>query len=192
MSKIGKKPITVPDKVKIAVSGQSFNAEGPLGKMSYALPEHIGAIVKDGKLFVEMSKSGGDRHRINVLHGTTRARLANLLSGVSAGFTKVLELNGLGYKAQLQGAKINMELGFSHPVLMDIPPGLKVEVDPKQTLVSIKGIDNILVGDFAARLRRLRPPEPYQGTGVRYQGEHIQRKAGKTAAGSTGGAGAKK
>ncbi|MFA5162643.1 MAG: 50S ribosomal protein L6 [Elusimicrobiales bacterium] len=189
MSKIGKKPIAVPDKVKVSVSGQQFSAEGPLGKMSYTLPEHIGVTVKDGKLFVEMS--GGERRLVNIHHGTTRARLANIVTGVSAGFAKTLEINGLGYKAQVQGTKLNMELGFSHPVLMDVPPGLKVEVDPKQTLVSIKGIDNILVGDFAARLRRLRPPEPYQGTGVRYQGEHIQRKAGKTAAGSTGGAAAK-
>ena len=186
MSKIGKQPIAIPDKVKIAMSGQQLNAEGPMGKLSYSLPEHIGVTLKDGKLLVAMT--GGEPKRVRMFYGTTRARLANVITGVAIGFTKVLEISGLGYKAQVQGTKLNLELGFSHPVLMDVPPGLKIEVDPKQTIVSIKGIDKVLVGDFAAKIRRMRPPEPYQGTGVRYQGEHIQRKAGKTAAGASGGA----
>jgi large subunit ribosomal protein L6 len=190
MSKIGKKPIAIPEKVKVALSGQQLNAEGPMGKLSYALPENIGATVKDGMLSISMT--GGNPKVVRMFYGTTRARLANVITGVSTGFTKVLEISGLGYKAQVQGTKLNLELGFSHPVLMDVPPGLKVEVDPKQTIVAIKGIDKVLVGDFAAKIRRMRPPEPYQGTGVRYQGEHIQRKAGKTAAGAGAAGGAKK
>ena len=94
---------------------------------------------------------------------------------------KVLEMQGLGFKAQIAGAKLNMELGFSHPVLFDIPPGIKIEIDPKQTMLTIKGSDKVMVGDVAARIRKIRPPEPYKGSGIRYQGEHIARKAGKTA-----------
>ncbi|MDD2772630.1 MAG: 50S ribosomal protein L6 [Elusimicrobiales bacterium] len=186
MSKIGKQPIPIPEKVKLAVLGRQVSAEGPMGKLSYDLPENIGVSVKDNRLFVQMT--GGEPKLVRMDFGTTRARLSNIVQGVSAGFAKVLEISGLGYKAQLQGNKLNMELGFSHPVLFDIPPGLKVEVDPKQTLLTIKGTDKILVGDFAARIRRVRPPEPYQGTGIRYQGEHVARKAGKTAAGASGGA----
>ena len=122
-------------------------------------------------------------NELNALHGTTRANVFNIIEGVTNGFTKVLEINGLGYRANVAGTKLNLELGFSHPVNLDIPTGLTVVVDPKSGAVSIKGSDKFKVGDFAAKIRRLRPPEPYKGSGIKYQGEHITRKAGKTAAG---------
>jgi large subunit ribosomal protein L6 len=109
--------------------------------------------------------------------------VANIVAGVETPFTKVLEINGLGYKAVVQGQKLNLELGFSHPVLLDIPAGITVTADPKSPIVEIKGADKVLVGDFAAKIRKLRLPEPYKGSGIRYQGEHIARKAGKAAGG---------
>ncbi len=120
---------------------------------------------------------------LNALHGTTRANVSNIIEGVTTGFTKVLEINGLGYRANVAGQKLNLDLGFSHPVNLDIPAGLTVAVDPKSGAVTIKGSDKFKVGDFAAKIRRIRPPEPYKGSGIKYQGEHIARKAGKTAAG---------
>lgn len=189
MSRIGKKPIQIPDKVKVSVQGRAVNVDGPMGKLSYTLPEHINAEVKDG--IVNLAISGGDPRQSNMLHGTARARIFNLVQGVVSGFSKTLEISGLGYRAALQGAKLNMELGFSHPVLFDIPPGVKIDVDPKQTILTLKGADKVLVGETAARIKRLKPPEPYKGSGIKYQGEHIARKAGKTAAGASGG-GAKK
>ncbi|HOX23502.1 MAG TPA: 50S ribosomal protein L6 [Elusimicrobiales bacterium] len=179
MSRIGNQLIPIPDKVKLAVQGQVVKVDGPLGSMQYALPENMKLEVKDGKAL--LSVAGGEPRLMNMLHGTARARIANMVKGVSAGFAKILELQGLGFKAQIAGAKLNMELGFSHPVLFDIPPGIKMEVDPKQTLLTIKGADKELVGDLAARIRKVRPPEPYKGSGIRYQNEHVARKAGKTA-----------
>ena len=179
MSRIGKQIIPIPDKVKLALQGQTVKIDGPLGSMHYDLPGNLKADLKDGKL--SLAIDGGDPRMMNMLHGTARSRISNMVKGVSTGFEKVLEMQGLGFKAQLAGAKLNMELGFSHPVLFDIPPGIKIEIDPKQTMLTIKGSDKVMVGDVAARIRRIRPPEPYKGSGIRYQGEHIARKAGKTA-----------
>ena len=182
MSRIGKKPVVVPDKVKVSINSGEVKAEGPLGNMNYVLPKEVSAELKDGNILV--TPTGSDLKRADAMSGTARTRIFNIVSGVSTGFSKTLEIQGLGYRAQVAGNKLNMELGFSHPVLIDIPPGIKMEVDQKQTILTIKGTDKVLIGDLAARIRRIRPPEPYKGSGIRYQGEHVARKAGKAAAGA--------
>lgn len=184
MSRIGKKPVVVPEKVKVKVQGRSVAVEGPLGALSYNLPEGISAAFAEGK--VTISKADGIS---GAVYGTTRARIANMVHGVMSGFSKVLEIQGVGFRGQVEGQKLVMQLGFSHPVVVDIPRGIKMSFDPKQTVFTISGIDKDVVGDIAAQLRRKKVPEPYKGTGIRYQGEHITRKAGKTAAGAAGGAG---
>ncbi len=188
MSRIGRKPVVVPEKVKVRVENGQVFVEGPLGKLSYALPDGILAAVKDGQ--VNLSVAGGAVGKA-ALYGTIRARVNNMVNGVLLGFNKVLEINGVGFKGVVEGAKLSMQLGFSHPVIMDIPQGIKMTFDPKATILTISGIDRDLVGNLAAQIKRVKPPEPYKGTGIKYQGEHIIRKAGKTAAGaSSGGAGA--
>ena len=159
--------------------------EGPLGKLSYALPDGILAAVKDKN--VNLTMAGGAIGK-GALYGTIRARVNNMVNGVNTGFNKVLEINGVGFKGAVAGNKLTMQLGFSHPVLVDIPQGIKMTFDPKATVLTISGIDKDLVGNLAAQIKRVKPPEPYKGTGIKYQGEHIIRKAGKTAAGATAGA----
>lgn len=188
MSRIGKQPIVVPDKVKVEFQGKAVSVEGQLGKLSYPLPEGIQAAVKDGKIILSRS----DEISNPALYGTSRARIANMVQGVCSGFSKVLEIHGVGFKGQVAGQKLSLQLGFSHPVSVDIPEGIKMSFDARQPVLTISGIDKEVVGDVAAQIRRMKPPEPYKGTGIRYRGEHIMRKAGKTAAGATGGAGAKK
>jgi large subunit ribosomal protein L6 len=183
MSRIGKKPIEVPEKVKVDIQDKNISVSGPLGTLKYQLPKSIAAKNSEGKLEFEIVDK--EDRQANALMGTTRARIANLVNGVNSGFSKTLEINGLGYRAQVQGKKLNLELGFSHPVLLDIPMGLSVEADAKLNTLTIKGTDKVEIGDFAAQIRRLRPPEPYKGKGIKYQGEHIARKAGKAA--SSGG-----
>lgn len=179
MSRVGKKPITIPAKVKVTIKGPEVKAEGPLGSLIFTMPQQISAAVEGDTVLV---KKEGETKEADALFGTVRARINNLVNGVSSGFEKALIVNGLGYRAQIQGKKVNMELGFSHPVLLDIPHGLSVEFDAKASRLVIKGADKALVGDFAASIRRLRPPEPYKGTGIRYEDEHVARKAGKAAA----------
>jgi ribosomal protein L6, bacterial type len=184
MSRIGKKPIQVPAKVKVEIKGAEIKAVGPLGTLSYTLPQGISAKLEGAVLTLALGK--GLEDEMNAVYGTTRARLANVINGVETAFKKTLEINGLGYKAIVNGKKLNLELGFSHPVILDIPEGITVTADLKSPIVEIKGIDKVLVGDFAAQIRRIRPPEPYKGSGIKYQGEHIIRKAGKAAAAGGG------
>jgi large subunit ribosomal protein L6 len=186
MSRIGKKPVVVPEKVKVKVENGSVFVEGPLGKLCCALPDGILASVKDGR--INLSVAGGAVGKA-ALYGTIRARVNNMVSGVTSGFNKTLEINGVGFKGAVDASKLTMQLGFSHPVIMDIPQGIKMSFDPKSTILTISGIDKDLVGNLAAQIKRVKPPEPYKGTGIKYQGEHIIRKAGKTAAGATAGAG---
>lgn len=181
MSRIGKKPIQVPAKVKVEIKGAEIKATGPLGALGYTIPEGISAKLEGAVLTLHVEKAR--EAELNALYGTTRARIANIVAGVETAFTKTLEINGLGYKAIVQGKKLNLELGFSHPVLLDIPEGITVSADVKSPIVEIKGSDKVLVGDFAAKIRKIRPPEPYKGSGIKYQGEHIIRKAGKAAGG---------
>lgn len=183
MSRVGKKPIDIPEKVNIEIKERLIKAQGPLGTMDFTLPEAISINKKDNKLFLELKDKSS---RVsNALYGTVRARVNNLVFGVGIGFAKVLEIKGLGYRSQVSGSKLNMELGFSHPINLDIPQGITVETDAKKNMLTIKGADKVLVGDFAARIKRLRPPEPYKASGIKYAGEHIVKKAGKSA--SAGG-----
>lgn len=181
MSRIGKKPIQIPAKVKVELNGSALKATGPLGTLCYTIPDGITAKLEGAVLSFNVDPKREEE--LNALYGTTRARVANIVNGVETAFSKILEVNGLGYKATVQGKKLNLELGFSHPVLLDIPEGLTVTADPKSPIVEIKGSDKVLVGDFAAKIRKIRPPEPYKGSGIKYQNEHIARKAGKAAGG---------
>ena len=188
MSRIGKMPIALPDKVKIDVKPGSVEVSGPLGKMTQALPPHTVVKLKDNVATVELSGISVEEGK--PLHGLARSLVNNAVIGVTQGFKKDLEIIGLGYRAAVAGDKLTLQLGFAHPVEIKLPVGIKATVDPKQTQISISGIDCYRVGEIAAQLRRLKPPEPYKGTGVRYAGEHIAKKAGKAAAGAAGAAGA--
>ena len=178
MSRIGKQTIGIPDGVTVNVANGEIQVKGPKGNLSGAIPEGITAKVEDGVLALarpDDSKPARSRH------GLARALANNMVIGVSQGFTKRLEIEGVGYRADVKGKVLNLLLGFSHPVDMPIPEGLKVSVD-QNTKVSIEGADKQSVGQFAADVRSLRPPEPYKGKGVRYEDEHIRRKVGKAGA----------
>ena len=186
MSRIGKKPIALSEKVKARVENRKVLVEGPLGKLSYSLPEGINAEVKASNINISIAPGATDK---GALFGTARARVNNMVTGVSKEFEKILEISGVGFKGAVEGNRVTMQLGFSHPVIVDIPQGIKMSFDPKQVVLTIKGIDREVVGNLAAQIKRIKPPEPYKGTGIKYQGEHIIRKAGKTAAGASAGAG---
>ncbi|WP_428897085.1 large subunit ribosomal protein L6 [Parelusimicrobium proximum] len=182
MSKIGKKPITIPSNTKVELKGNVISATGPLGTASYTFPSTIVASLENGVLTFNV-KEGENFNAVKPMYGTTRANVNNIITGVSTGFAKNLEIVGLGYRASVQGTKLTVDVGYSHDVIFDIPKGVTVVADPKSNIVEVKGSDKFVVGDFAAKIRRTRPPEPYKGSGIRYQGEHVQRKAGKTAGG---------
>ena len=188
MSRIGKMPITIPDKVKIDARPGAVEVTGPLGKLTQALPPHTAVKIDKNQAIVELV--GLNDEEGGALHGLARSLVNNAVNGVTQGFKKDLEIIGLGYRAQAAGDKLTMTLGFAHPVEFKLPQGIKAAVDAKQTLISITGMDRYQVGEIAAQIRRLKPPEPYKGTGIRYAGEHIAKKAGKAAAGATGAAGA--
>jgi len=188
MSRIGKSPIAIPDKVKIDVKPGSVDVTGPLGKFTQKLPPHVVVKVENNQALVQLDGANDAEH--GNLHGLARTLVNNAVIGVTQGFKKDLEIVGLGYRAQAAGDILNLQLGFAHPVAFKLPAGIKATVDPKQTQVSISGIDRYMVGEIAAQIRRLKPPEPYKGSGVRYAGEHIIKKAGKAAAGAAGAAGA--
>jgi large subunit ribosomal protein L6 len=178
-------PITIPDKVKLESKAGSVEVTGPLGKFTQKLP--AGITVKIDKNQAVVETSAVDNANGGPLHGLSRTLIFNAVVGVTQGFKKDLEINGLGYRAQVAGDKLTLQLGFANPKEFRLPAGIKATVDPKMTALSISGIDGYLVGEVAAQLRRLRPPEPYKGSGIRYAGEHIIKKAGKAAAGAVGG-----
>ena len=178
MSRLGKKPLSVPKDVKITVSDNKVLVEGPKGKLNYDLPNRINVEVNEDQLLV---KRAGDSKLDKSLHGLARALIANMIKGVTDGYGKDLEIIGVGFKAQVQGNKLNMQLGFSHPVSYAIPEGIKIET-PKPTQIFIRGIDKEKVGKVAAEIRSAYPPEPYKGKGVRYAGEYIKKKVGKAQA----------
>ena len=180
MSRIGRSPIAIPSGAKVTQQGQQLAVEGPKGKLSITLPSMISARQQEQQLLIERQ---GDEKQTRALHGLYRALVANMVHGTVSGFSKELEVAGVGYRAQLQGKQLSLNVGFSHPVLMPIPEGITVEV-PKPTSIVIKGSDKHLVGQFAANVRRVAPPEPYKGKGIKYAGELIRRKAGKAATGS--------
>ena len=178
MSRVGKRPITVPQGVTVSVDGSTVAVKGPKGELSRTLPELIGIALEDG---VITCTRPNDTPTARALHGLTRALINNMVIGVTEGFSKSLEIQGVGYKAEPKPYGLNLVLGFSHPVKYEVPKGITVSVD-NNVLVKIEGIDKEQVGQVAAEIRGLRPPEPYKGKGVRYVGEHVRRKAGKTAA----------
>ncbi len=177
MSRIGNKLIEIPDKVKLNLTGEgTVNVEGPKGKLAWTLPKQIKGRI-DNKNFL-LERSSDDRS-VKALHGLSRSLISNMVAGVSAGFVKDLEIQGVGFKAAVQGAILNLNLGFSHPIHFPIPAGIKITVTDN-TKIKVEGIDKQVVGQVAADIRGYYPPEPYKGKGVRYAGEQIIRKEGKT------------
>src|SRR5262245_42403650 len=177
MSRIGKQPIEIPDGVNVAVDPGRVTVNGPLGELTLMVPARIKIEKQDGQLVVTRPTERGDDR---ALHGLTRSLVANMVEGVTNGFEKRLEIQGGGYRASLRGTALERNVVFSHPVVMDAPAGITFEV-PTQTEVVIKGIDKQQVGEIAAEVRDVRPPEPYKGKGIRYQGEYVRRKVGKRA-----------
>ncbi len=178
MSRVGRKPIPIVAGVKVHKTDHSVKIVGPKGELSANVHPDIGFEVTDNQIVISRSS---DQKEHRSLHGLWRALMANMVKGVTEGYTRKLELVGVGYRAELKGKKLQLLLGFSHPILFAPPEGIKVEV-PTQTNITISGIDKQLVGQVAAKLRSFRPPEPYKGKGVKYEGEYIRRKAGKAAA----------
>jgi large subunit ribosomal protein L6 len=176
MSRIGKQPIAIPSTVKVEVKGQKIFVEGPKGKLDWELPRRTSLKVQDGKIIVSRD---GDDAQARALHGLSRALVNNMVNGVAEGFVKKLEIQGVGFKAAVQGRIVNLNLGYSHPINYQIPEQIKVTVE-ENTKLTIEGPDKKVVGQVAAELRSFYPPEPYKGKGVRYVGEHVQRKEGKT------------
>jgi large subunit ribosomal protein L6 len=176
MSRIGKNPIAVPGGVDVTISDRTVTVKGPKGQLQRDLPGVITVRQEDGQLIVERPD---DERENRAQHGLTRTLVANMVTGVTDGFSKELEIVGVGYRAQAQGAGLELALGFSHPVRVAAPDGIQFEV-PAPTRIIVRGIDKEQVGQVAADIRKIRKPEPYKGKGVRYVGEHIQRKAGKT------------
>ncbi len=179
MSRIGKKPIPVPDGVKVSVDGGQITVEGKLGKLEYAHRPEIGVQMDDDSKCVVCTRESDER-TIRAYHGLTRALINNMMIGVSQGYEKRLEIHGVGYLGAISGDMLQLRVGFANEVHKKIPAGLDVTC-PDQTHVVVKGIDKQLVGEFAAEVRAVREPEPYKGKGIRYEGEQIRRKAGKTA-----------
>ncbi len=179
MSRVGKLPVKVPEKVKVAVDGNTVKVDGPKGKMSFPVNPLMKVVVENGE--VKVSRPD-DSRLARGLHGLTRTLVKNALEGVVKGFERGLEISGVGFKAELKGKEVHFTLGYSHPVVFPLPEGVTAEVDPKQTRVTVRGVDKHLVGLTAAKIRSLKPPEPYKGKGVKYAEEHIRRKEGKTGA----------
>ena len=180
MSRIGKKPITVPAGVEVKIDGNHISVKGPKGQLALDFNPEIAVEVKEGEITV--SRPSDDKlHRS--LHGLTRTLISNMVTGVTEGYSKTLEVNGVGYRAQKQGKDLVMNLGYSHQVIVPEVPGITVEV-PSANQIVVSGADKQLVGQFAAEVRAKRPPEPYKGKGIKYAGEHIRRKEGKAAKGA--------
>jgi large subunit ribosomal protein L6 len=183
MSRIGKLPITIPEGVKVQVDGVLVVAEGPKGKLQHEMPAGIRAEVSGDTVRVTRES---DERQIRAYHGLARKLIANIIQGVHSGFSRTLEINGVGYRAEVRGDALHLSLGYSHPIVYQLPPGVTARVD-RQTVITLEGMETQVVGETAATIRRLRPPEPYKGKGIKYADETLRRKAGK-AAGAAGGA----
>ena len=177
MSRIGKQPITLPGGVEVAIEPELVTVKGPKGELSERVARDIDVKQEDGQILVSRPTDRGE-HR--ALHGLTRSLIANMVEGVTNGYEKRLEIQGVGYRAQLQGSKLVLALGYSHPVELNAPDGIDFEV-PQPTRVVVRGISKQAVGEIAAIIRKQRPPEPYKGKGIRYEGEYVARKVGKRA-----------
>ena len=179
MSRIGKKPVEIPQGVSIDAADGRVTVKGPKGELSIPVPATVKVSLADGKLTVE--RAGGDDKQARADHGTVRALVANMVHGVTQGYVKELEIQGVGYRASMEGSTLTMLVGYSHPVVYPVPEGVKLTVSDSTNL-KLEGIDKQLVGEVAARIRAFCPPEPYKGKGIRYKDEHVRRKAGKTVA----------
>jgi large subunit ribosomal protein L6 len=177
MSRIGKQPIELPTGVNVAISAGRVQVNGPLGELSQNIPPRIKVEQSDGSIVVTRPTERGDDR---ALHGLTRSLIANMVEGVTNGFSRRLEIQGVGYRAGLRGTDLELNVGLSHPVVVKAPAGITFEV-PTPTEVLVKGIDKQQVGEIAAEVRKVRPPEPYKGKGIRYEGEYVRRKVGKRA-----------
>lgn len=180
MSRIGKKPIAIPAGVEVKLNGSEMTVKGPKGELKAALRPEMEIVIENSEIIV---KRPNDDQINRSLHGLTRTLIANMVEGVTAGFTKELEVNGVGYRVQKQGKNLVMNLGYSHQVIMEEPNGITIEV-PGPNKIIVSGSDKQAVGQFAAQIREKRPPEPYKGKGIKYAGEHIRRKEGKSAKGA--------
>jgi large subunit ribosomal protein L6 len=178
MSRIGKKPVTLPKGVAVDIQGNTVAVKGPKGELRRTLHAEMQVSLTDGQVTVARPS---DEKRHKALHGLSRTLVQNMVDGVSKGFSKTLEIQGVGYKAEAKPYGVNLIVGFSHPVKYEAPKGIKISVE-NNTVVKIEGADKEAVGQVAAELRSVRPPEPYKGKGIRYQGEQVRRKAGKTGA----------
>lgn len=176
MSRIGKKPIAIPAGVEVKVAGPTVSIKGPLGKLDWSLAQGVAVAVENGQVVVSRS---GDDQKVRALHGLVRAELNNMIHGVTKGYERSLEITGVGYKAALQGKTMSFNVGYINPVNYQVPTGIDVKID-KQTLINVKGIDKRLVGQVAANLRAIKPPDVYKQKGVRYMGETLRKKEGKT------------
>jgi large subunit ribosomal protein L6 len=175
MSRIGKLPVTVPSGVTVTVAGEEVRVAGPRGKLAARVTPLVAVQVANGTITIARRD---DSREARATHGLTRKLVANMVTGVSTGFRRVLEINGVGYRAEVKGREIHLALGYSHPIIFKLPDGIDAKID-KQTVVTLEGADRQVLGEAAAAIRKLRPPEPYKGKGVKYAEETIRRKAGK-------------
>jgi large subunit ribosomal protein L6 len=178
MSRIGKLPVPVPDGVEVSLDGLQVTVKGPKGELTRTMPEGV-TLSRDDDGAVVVTRNGESRTERS-RHGLVRSLVANMIEGVTAGYAKSLELVGVGYRAAAKGSDVELQVGYSHPVLVEAPEGISLEV-PQPTKITVSGIDKVLVGQVAANIRKVRPPEPYKGKGIKYEGEQIRRKAGKAA-----------
>ncbi len=176
MSRIGRMPISVPSGVAVDIQKNTVQVNGPKGRLSRTFDPDMMIKLEDNQVVIGRPT---DQRRHRALHGLTRALLNNMIIGVSQGFTRRLQIEGVGYRAELQGKNLVLNVGYSHPVVIEPPEGISFEIDRGYRGISVLGIDKELVGEIAARIRRVRPPEPYKGKGIRYEGEFVRRKAGK-------------
>ena len=184
MSRIGRLPVTVPESVQVDIKDSEVRVKGPKGEMKRQFSSAMGIVLENGQITVTRNSEDAP---VRALHGTTRALIHNMVTGVSTGFTKVLEVDGVGYRVELDGKNLVLYVGYSHPVTIEPPAGISFEVDSKTRTVSVRGYDLEVIGQLAADIRKIRPPEPYLGKGIRYQGEKIRRKAGKAGKGKGAG-----
>ena len=177
MSRVGRKPVVVPKGVNVAIKDGAVNVKGPKGELKRAIPVGVSVKMAGAEVHVERAD---DSHENRAKHGMLRALVANMVKGVSEGFERKLEINGVGYRADVAGQKLNMALGFSHPVVFELPKGITAKID--KNLIILAGIDREMLGETASKIRDIRPPEPYKGKGIKYVEETIKRKVGKTGA----------
>lgn len=181
MSRIGRLPVEIPNGVQVNVQGSDVHVKGPKGELERSFSSLIGIALEDGQVIVTRKS---DHPSERALHGTTRALIANMVQGVSAGFEVVLVVEGVGYRSEMDGKTLVLHVGYSHPIRVEPPTGISFEVDQKARQIKVQGYDREVVGQTAAEIRRVRPPEPYHGKGIRYNGEKIRRKAGKAGKGA--------